>query len=589
MDNVLETALETFIGFIENGMFIAPPDNTTLNHFTPNIAQLQNQRDQYGIIEQVQADGVTLDGGDSAHKTGVLAFCNSIPDILVLNNFEQDGIMVRHPNFVPANNWKNCSRDQLIAYISGCWRAGKFDIANRLYEKHQQRIPPFTCQNTENDHPGTAKNPPIGDLLMPHDIMFFKICTGDNDAYKDLMGQLSLQIAIEVTPNDISHEYTQLLLQAIVCGRLNHFVTIHPEYKSNLRYYWGGWRNQIQIAEALIEVIDIEMKRYDNLIPIPLPFRFPANLINEILKLKLPDDLINFDPANRIELAQRFINAFLLDIQIELMKQFELNKAIVQFALNALNDVMTWAQIGLGLAEQIVEQGIEFAVNVLFGGLINKNQNLEELYQKFADQIVERLTANMRDIVNKAFYQNNMTLLVNNAQSMENEYRAYQKVKSTHLLDDLEEKTFAIIQSAKSMEIPAIGIYCTQVCIQIAIFRIRAQTNKRYHDLIAETMIVAENHIKGLRDKAIQKINDSFELESRTQYVKGEIDVSWVSIYYDKVYVNSVITYSERFPDNEKDLYAILNKYKAEKIAQWEAPIYTPAIKIIENLKLSLA
>ena len=95
--------------------------------------------------------------------------------------------------------------------------------------------------------------------------MFFKICSGDNDSYKDNFAQFALHIAIEVMSKDITVEKNQLLLQSIVCGRLNLFTKVHTNYRESLLDYWAGWRKQKQIAKALISVVEIEMERYKDL------------------------------------------------------------------------------------------------------------------------------------------------------------------------------------------------------------------------------------------------------------------------------------------------------------------------------------
>jgi hypothetical protein len=172
--------------------------------------------------------------------------------------------MVRHPSQVPWNNWKNCTRDQLIGYTAGCWRAGRLDINRRLLDAHVARSTLPTCQNTEEKEPGTTKNPPIGDLLGPHDIMYLRICAGDNAAYTDTpLGQTALQGAIDFASiQDTTVDQNNLVLHAIVCGRLKLLVTAMPQYQDAIRYYWSEWRQQPRIAEEFIWVIKQELKRY---------------------------------------------------------------------------------------------------------------------------------------------------------------------------------------------------------------------------------------------------------------------------------------------------------------------------------------
>jgi hypothetical protein len=237
-----------------------PPNAGSINGHVPDLSGLA--RDDKGIINQLE-DGGKLDGGDSAHRTGFAAFLNSKTDSDLLPLFESNGVMVRHPTQVPWNNWKNCTRDQLIGYTAGCWRAGRLDINQRLLAAHTARLPPFTCQDTERDYPGTTKNPPIGDLLGPHDVMYLRVSAGDTTAYTDQAGQIALQAAIIYAGTQgVQVDQNNLILHSILCGRLNLLVNAIPKYEDSIRYYWSGWRKQPRIAEEFIWVIKEELKRY---------------------------------------------------------------------------------------------------------------------------------------------------------------------------------------------------------------------------------------------------------------------------------------------------------------------------------------
>lgn len=307
-------ALEKFVSFVKAGMFLLPPDPNNIAGFVPLINEVR--RDALGLVGQLDRDApidaTHLDGGDSAHKTGVLAFCNSRTDQVLLGLFESNGVMVRHPEQVPWNNPKNCSRDQLTGFTAGCWRAGRQDIAARLLSAHALRIPPFTCQNIQDDAEGKDKVPPIGDPMGPHDVMALRICSGDQIAHLDLIGQFVLHAAIELADRDITVEKNQLILEAIICGRLNLYIQVHPNFRENIRDYWSGWRRQGQIGEAFIAVIERELERYANQLPVPL--LLPTNVLSAAMKLNW-NEVLTLDPAKHLALAEQFADAFLLDAQ----------------------------------------------------------------------------------------------------------------------------------------------------------------------------------------------------------------------------------------------------------------------------------
>jgi hypothetical protein len=298
MSSILD-AITSFVQQFGIGQFPIPPKSDTLDGHIPDMSGLA--RDAQGIICQRQADG-SLDGGDSAHRTGVAAFCNSTSDDKLLPSFESEGIMTRHPTQAPWNNWRNCTRDQLTGYVAGCWRSNRTDINQRLLHAHANRVPPFTCQNTERDAPGTTKIPPIGDLLAPADIMFLRVGAGDNAAFKDVLAQFSLHVAIEVADRDVKIDKTNLMLESIVCGRLNLFVQVHPNYQECLRYYWSGWRQQPRLGEELIWVVQKELKRY----PVLAVPQLPTNQLNRLKGVKLGEELKNLDPLHCAQLAARF-------------------------------------------------------------------------------------------------------------------------------------------------------------------------------------------------------------------------------------------------------------------------------------------
>lgn len=248
---------------------LLPIDRSLIKTSPLPIDKLKRHRDSDWIIGQTQEPPDTWDGGDSAHKTGVLAFCGSEADQGLLVRFEDgNGTMVRHPKEYPWNNPKNCSRDQLIAFTAGCWRAGQTSIAQRLLREHEARG--YFCQNTERDEPGSTKNGPA-DPLLPHEQMFLRVCAGNSGAHWDLVGQTMLQAVIEAVPHQPANiEINQLILECVVCARLDHFVKFVPDYRRRLNLYWGS-RDQQEIADVFAAVVEIELTRYSGFVALPFP------------------------------------------------------------------------------------------------------------------------------------------------------------------------------------------------------------------------------------------------------------------------------------------------------------------------------
>ncbi len=320
MASSVETALRGLVGILTLAKR-PEPNPGSLGDYRPTLTGLS--RDDSGIVMQLE-NGGALDGGDSAHRTGVLAFCKSDVDSANLPLFivqQQPAMMTRHPTQAPWDNPNNCTRDQLIGYIAGCWRSGRTDIVAALLQAHANRAVPYTCQDIENDAPGTTKSPPIGDPLGPHDIMYFRICAGDSRAGLDLAGQFALYMAIVLSPAAVDQEPTQILLQSMVCGQLDIYLATHQNYVAALDYYWGGipWRGQQSIANSLADVVNIESGRYSSVSL--LDFLLPQHLLDELRNLDIQAEMQAFMHGNPLVFAQltaRFMVAALRDIGDEI-------------------------------------------------------------------------------------------------------------------------------------------------------------------------------------------------------------------------------------------------------------------------------
>ncbi len=363
----VQTVIESLVDILTLSQ--RPCPNPSLIHdFVPDVSCIR--RDSDGLCMQWQPDSPDrlLDGGDSAHRTGVLAFCNSSKDQGNLPKYLlPDGLMVRHPAQVPWNNPKNCSRDQLIGYLAGCWRAQLFDIAKVLYANTtSQRVPPFTCQN--------------GDLLAPENLMFFRVCTRDFSAASDLVGQTELYISILALPTDPKTEINQTLLMAIVCGQLDVFVASHPFYEDQLRPYWGDdktFRFQPCIADDLIQVVNLELARYDGISI--LDRLLPKNLWSAIKDINVEDAVRTLNIANPIwvaEMTARLAVAALKDIVAQITSigqtattltdaEAELQGLLLDYAKKLVKDVKNYADGHLGPVGPIVAPALQAASGVL--------------------------------------------------------------------------------------------------------------------------------------------------------------------------------------------------------------------------------
>lgn len=317
MASSIEQALVGLAGLLTNAGRPLPSPGS-LNGFVPTLDDLKREAGT-GIVMQYQEGNTEkpLDGGDSAHRTGVLAFCGSQLDANNLDKFylTDSRMMVRHPTQEPWNNPNNCTRDQLIGYLAGCWRSGRIEIAQGLLAAHEARG--WFCQDIENDAPGTVKNPPIGDPLGPQHMMYMRICAGQTDAATDLVSQLALYTAIQTASDDPESEQNQLLLLSIIGCQLDFYLAKQDHYADALHKYWSGvpWRGQRSIATSLIQVCEIERGRYST--PNVLDYLLPQNILQELRHINLRDAVEAFKNGNPLyfaELAGKIAIAALRDI-----------------------------------------------------------------------------------------------------------------------------------------------------------------------------------------------------------------------------------------------------------------------------------
>lgn len=214
-------------------------------------------RDEHGIICQhdIYSEASRLDGGDSASRTAIMAICGSSTDADLLKSFINYGTMVRHPHQEPWNNPKNCTRDQLIPFAAALWAWEMYSESTALLITHSRRR--WRCQNTEADIPGTTKKWGA-DWLAPDHRLHLKLAAGWHLQETSRLERWWLDVSIfwstKVRP---SSEQNQIICQCLVAGKdyVRKYVDMHPNFEGSLRRYWGGWRDQMEIAELFIKKI----------------------------------------------------------------------------------------------------------------------------------------------------------------------------------------------------------------------------------------------------------------------------------------------------------------------------------------------
>lgn len=185
-------------------------------------------------------DPAYLDFGDSDFKAAMFSIGGSFFDRDLIENYVVNGQLVRHPSDPKWKDPKLTSRDQLVAYITALYFAGKIALAKILAERYYWHI--------------------NKDIFAP-DLMWHKqVCAGNPHTWWRFIGQPWLCISIfwstKIKPD---HELNQILCQCLVAGKpfVTMLTVLHPDWKKNLREYWGNWRDNSEVGEALIKKVGV--------------------------------------------------------------------------------------------------------------------------------------------------------------------------------------------------------------------------------------------------------------------------------------------------------------------------------------------
>ena len=216
------------------------------------------KRDNLGIIVQHSHDPSYSDGGDSSNRTALLALSGSKIDSFVLPLFVQDGLGRRHPSQAPYDDPRSWTRDQLIPTIAAL--AGTKQ-AKDLFWSHAKRL--FICQNSHNIEL-IPKKWYQRDILSPSHVGHLILSARIYQLYS-ILPIYYLFLLLDLVWNTKAQpkeEQNQFISMLVIAGKpwLKLYKKMHPSYQDNLYSYWCGWRDQKEIADAIISKVEKETK-----------------------------------------------------------------------------------------------------------------------------------------------------------------------------------------------------------------------------------------------------------------------------------------------------------------------------------------
>lgn len=143
--------------------------------------------------------------------------------------------------------------------------------------------------------------------------------------------------------------------------------------------------------------------------------------------------------------------------------------------------VFTWANIGKQIGNGLISGAAGFVVSSLLDRLFSDGETMQDMMQRFADEVVGRLTAEFRNIITEAFFQNNLQNLKSSTAALGQKYAAYEVTHDVPLLDAALDHSFNAVEDAITLGPPALGTFVVAAGLKMALLEEKAKTNSSFH------------------------------------------------------------------------------------------------------------
>ncbi len=201
--------------------------------------------------------------GDSARLAGLMALVDHpdtppLEEYVIYYNGEWLGVRVpvEDPTSPGANNPYNFTRDQTLPLMAGLRKQEKIEAARKLYESFKKRN--FRGQNVEVWDWGSKKTGLFTgpDIFSPSARLAITMAAGVKPSLLlKVFGVLFLILDIcWASLNSDDFEINQTIAAAYLIGKL-HWIKRIKGWQAKTRSYWCGWRDEPELAEMIINLI----------------------------------------------------------------------------------------------------------------------------------------------------------------------------------------------------------------------------------------------------------------------------------------------------------------------------------------------
>lgn len=231
----------------------------------------------------------------------------------------------------------------------------------------------------------------------------------------------------------------------------------------------------------------------------------------------------------------------------------------------APTEPFSWKVIAGKAAEALV-MGLVFGLlKSVFGRDGVDESKLRAILKEFSDDIVNRVTANVRKEIRDAISDDNMRRLGVLAVLGVQNLRKYEELKKERYLIKGEEYVEKTVAVARSLGVPALGVYLAMFSVYVAILREMGLVG-----MVVEEIREAQVHVDRMLDKALDEATGTAGDLQRVKMVE-ERNSMGDALYRYRITVNGEVRFFERREGFSKE--AVVSEFREVAMVEARASI----------------